>query len=154
TLSAHQDFMLSADKPVLVADVQVGQDAAGVPQGLPGGDPSFSFVPPTEQWRNDYIFLTPDKYAFDFVVILAPYGATVYLDGLPIDGKICEAGPADGLDAVKRKAPNAPFTVYRCQLSFPVIDPTAQRPNNVKPGRQSDGVHRVQSDFPVGVMVY
>jgi hypothetical protein len=24
----------------------------------------------------------------------------------------------------------------------------------VKPGRQNDGVHRVQADYPVGVLVY
>jgi hypothetical protein len=112
------------------------------------------FVPPKEQWRSDYILLTPDKYAFDFLVITAPFGATVYVDGLPVDAKICEVAPADGLDEKKRGAKNPPFSVYRCQLSFPVIDPTATPPNNVQPGRQNDGVHRVVSDYPVGVLVY
>jgi hypothetical protein len=42
---------------------------------LPGGDPSFMFVPPTEQWRSEYVLLTPDKYAFDFLVITAPFSA-------------------------------------------------------------------------------
>lgn len=154
TIPASQEFLLVADKPVLVADVQVSQEAAGVQRGLPGGDPSLMLVPPTEQWRNDYVLLTPDKYAFDFLVITAPYGATVYLDGLPIDGKVCEVADGDGLDAQKRKSKNPPFTVYRCQLSFPVIDPTIAPPNNVLPGKQNDGVHRVQSDFPIGVLVY
>ena len=153
TISALQDFLLEADKPVLVADVQVSQEAAGVPNGLPGGDPSLLFVPPTEQWRNDYILLTPDKYMFDFLVITAPFGAAVYLDGLPIDGKICETGPADGLDLKKRGAPDPTYTVYRCQLSFPVID-SSKAPPKVEPGRQNDGVHRVQSDFALGVLVY
>jgi hypothetical protein len=153
-LPAFQDFLLVADKPVLVADVQVSQEAAGAQRGLPGGDPSLTFIPPTEQWRNDYVLLTPDKYAFDFLVIAAPFGAAVYLDGLPIDGKVCETAPGDGLDAQKRKAKNPPFTIYRCQLSFPVVDPNVAAPNNVSPGKQNDGVHRVQSDFPIGVLVY
>ncbi len=156
TIAAYQDFLLEADKAVLVADVQVSQEAAGISiqNGLPGGDPSFMFVPPIEQWRSDYVLLTPDKYAFDFLVILAPFGATVYVDGLPVDGSVCEVAPGDGLDAATRKAKDPPFLVYRCQLSFPVIDPVETPPDNVKPGRQNDGVHRVVSDLPIGVLVY
>ncbi|MBX3209711.1 MAG: IgGFc-binding protein [Labilithrix sp.] len=154
TIPSVRDFVLNADKPVIVADVQVSQEAAGVPRSLPGGDPSLTFVPPAEQWRNDYILLTPDKYAFDFLVITAPFGASVYLDGLPIDGKVCETAPGDGLDEKTRGTKDPPFTVYRCQLSFPVVDPGQTAPNNVAPGRQNDGVHRVQSDLPIGVVVY
>jgi hypothetical protein len=154
TIAAFQDFTLDADKPVMLLDVQVSQEAAGVPRGLPGGDPSMLFVPPVEQWRNEYVLLTPDKYVFDFLVITAPFGAAVYLDGLPVDGSVCEVAPGDGLDEAKRGAKDPPFVVYRCQLSFPVVDPTATPPNNVSPGRQNDGVHRVQSDYPIGVLVY
>ena len=143
TIPAFQDFTLEASNPVLVADVQVSQEAAGIRSGLPGGDPSLTFLPATEQWRTDNLFLTPDKYMFDFVVVAAPTNAKVFLDGLPIDGTLCEVSGV-GKDSV----------VYRCQLSFPVIDPTVAPPNNVKPGRQNDGVHRVQADQPVGVIVY
>lgn len=154
TIGAHQDFLLDANQPVLIADVQASQEAAGVVRGLPGGDPSLTFIPPVEQWRNEYVLLTPDKYAFDFLVVTAPFGAQVFLDGLPIDGKICELGPADGLDEKTRKAKNPAFVVYRCQLSFPTIVPNVPAPQNVLPGRQNDGVHRVQSDYPVGILVY
>lgn len=154
TISAHQDFVLEATQPVLVADVQTSQEAAGVARGLPGGDPSLSFVPPVEQWRSDYVLLTPDKYSFDFLVVTAPVSAAVYIDGLRVDGKVCEVAPGDGLDEAERKAKDPPYLVYRCQLSFPAIDPEAAPPANVLPGRQNDGVHRVQSDYPVGVMVY
>ncbi len=34
------------------------------------------------------------------------------------------------------------------------IVPGVPAPKNVQPGRQNDGVHRVQSDYPVGVVVY
>ncbi len=151
---AHQDFLLTATQPVLVADVQASQEAAGVVRGLPGGDPSLTFVPPVEQWREEYVLLTPDKYAFDFLVITAPFGAQVFIDGLPIDGKVCESAPGDGLSEKVRKTKDPPFVVYRCQLSFPAIDPDKPSPSNVLPGRQNDGVHRVQSDYAVGVLVY
>src|SRR5262249_5432744 len=95
TIHAAADFILNAQQSVLVADFPVSQEAAGIPiaGGLPGGDPSFLYVPPVEQWRNEYVLLTPDKYAFDFLVITAPFGASVYLDGLPIDAKVCAVAP-------------------------------------------------------------
>ena len=154
TIAAHQDFTLTATQPVLIADVQASQEAAGIVRGLPGGDPSLTFIPPVEQWRSDYVLLTPDKYAFDFLVVTAPFGAQVFLDGLPVDGKVCELAAGDGLTAKTRKVQDPPFVVYRCQLSFPAIDPNKPTPQNVLPGRQNDGVHRVQSDYPVGVLVY
>jgi hypothetical protein len=158
TIPAHQAFMLEADKPVIIADVQVSQEAAGIPITtdiqLPGGDPSLMFVPPIEQWRSDYVLLTPDKYAFDFLVMTAPFAATVYLDGLPVDGSVCEVVPGDGLDEKTRGAKNPAYLVYRCQLSFPIIDPNATAPANILPGKQNDGVHRVVSDYPIGVSVY
>jgi hypothetical protein len=154
-LTVHQDFVLNATQPVLIADVQASQEAAGVPSlGLPGGDPSLRLVPPVEQWRSDYVLLTPDKYAFDFFVITATVGATVYVDGLPVDGTICETSPTDGLTAQQRGTPNPPYISYRCQLSFPVILPDRPEPDNVLPGKQNDGVHRVQSDLPVAVLAY
>ncbi len=154
TLITHRDFLLTASQPVLVADVQASQEAAGVVRGLPGGDPSLRLVAPVEQWRNDYVLLTPDKYSFDFLVVTAPAGAALFIDGQPVDGKICEVGPADGLTDKERKSKVSPFVVYRCQLSFPVILPDVAAPNNILPGRQNDGVHHVQSDYPVGVLVY
>jgi hypothetical protein len=158
TIPAYEAFTLQADKPVLVADVQVSQEAAGISistaSRLPGGDPSLMLEPPIEQWRNDYVLLTPDKYSFDFLVIAAPFGATVYIDGLAVDATVCQVVPGDGLDAKSRGAPNPPFLVYRCQLSFPIILPDQSPPNNVLPGKQNDGVHRVVSDFPIGVSVY
>jgi hypothetical protein len=58
------------------------------------------------------------------------------------------------LTAAARGSPTPPFWTYRYQLSYPVIDPTQQPPNNVQPGKQNDGVHHVQADQPVGVIAY
>jgi hypothetical protein len=43
--------------------------------------------------------------------------------------------------------------VYSCQLSFPTIDMTKARPDNLSPGAQNDGVHRILANQPVGVIV-
>jgi hypothetical protein len=153
TITAHQDFILNADAPVIIADVQASQEAAGVYGELPGGDPSLTFVPPIEQWRTDYVLLTPDKYNFDFLTLTAPTDAHLYLDGSPLDSTVCEVAPADGLTAPMRGSDTPPFLVYRCQLSFPVIDPTSAT-MLVSPGRQNDGVHHVQADLPVDVIAY
>lgn len=45
------------------------------------GDPTLVLVPPLKQFRNEYVFLTPDKYARDFINLIAPDGASVTLDG-------------------------------------------------------------------------
>jgi hypothetical protein len=145
--------MATSSNPVHVAQVMPSQDAAGVPRGLPGGDPSLVIYPPIEQFRPSYVFLTPDKYVFDFVAIVAPPSANVYLDQSSPKDLGCEVAPADGLTAAERGSPTPPFVVYRCQLSFPVIDPTKVSPGNVSPGIQNDGVHRVDADQPVGVIV-
>ncbi len=48
------------------------------------GDPSLILAVPVEQFRNDYVFLVPTKYAYNYVNVIAPAGATVTLDGSPI----------------------------------------------------------------------
>jgi hypothetical protein len=138
-LISYDDVVVKSDRPITVGQIQAGQEAALVPYGMPGGDPSFILLPPIEQYRSDYVFLTPDKYAFDFIVAVARTGSRVALDGAIVDASRCEITPLPGFD------------VYRCQLSFPKIDPT--KPGNpVEPGMQNDGVHRVTSDTPVGVI--
>jgi hypothetical protein len=155
-VTVYGDFMAQSSAPVHVSQVMPSQEAVGIPisTGLPGGDPSLVTYPPIEQFRPNYVFLTPDKYVFNFVEIVAPPSANVYLDSaLPSDFG-CEApAPADGLTAAQRGSATPPYVVYRCQLGFPIIDPTAMAPNNVSPGIQHNGVHRVDADQPVGVIV-
>ncbi len=150
-ITAHDDFVLNATQGVVVGDIQVSQEAAGVPRGLPGGDPSLTFVPPAEQFRSDYVLLTPDKYAFDFLVLTAPTPAKLYLDGRLLDDAACEIHDTDGKTPNLRGAPHGAYLAYRCQLSFPAVDPAT---GALTSGRQNDGVHHVQADFPVGVEVY
>ena len=154
TIPSKTDFMLNASQPAMVLQVQSSQDEGGVPRGLPGGDPSTLFPSPEEQWRNDYVLLTPDKYVFDYLVVVAPSDAHVYIDALPLDGTNSEITPSDGLTDGQRGSPTPPFLTYRYQLSYPIIDPTQMPPNNIQPGMQNDGVHHVQADEPIGVIAY
>ncbi|MEZ4376130.1 MAG: IgGFc-binding protein [Polyangiaceae bacterium] len=152
-ITATTHFSVESDEPVMLAEISPSQAAAGVPRGLPGGDPSFIVIPPIEQFRPNYVFLTPDKYAFDFLRITIPNGARVLLDGRDLTGlSNCAALAADGLTDEQRGA-SAEFLVYTCQLSFPVIDPAKEAPDNLSPGIQNDGVHRIDSDRAVGVLV-
>jgi hypothetical protein len=151
---SQNDFVLNASQPTMVLQVQTGQQQGGVPNGLPGGDPSTMFPSPQEQWRSDYILLTPDKYVFDYLVVVAPSSAHVYIDGLALDTTDSDVTPSDGLTSVQRGSPTPPFWTYRYQLSYPIIDPTQQPPNNIQPGKQNDGVHHIQADEPVGVIAY
>ena len=153
-IRAYRNFIVESDQPLMLASVQASQDAAGVKRGLPGGDPSLLIIPPIEQYRADYVFLTPDKYAFDFIVIAAPPEAVVLLDGASMTDAGCTKSPGDGLSDEDRGTSTPPYVVYTCQLSFPVVDQTKAPPNNINPGFQNDGVHRVQSDRDVMVLVY
>jgi hypothetical protein len=154
TITSGTDFVLDASQPVMVLQLQSGQQAGGVPHGLPGGDPSTSVPAPREQWRSDYVLLTPDKYVFDYLVVVAPSDAHVYVDGDSLDATNSDVTPSDGLTPEQRGSATPPYWTYRYQLSYPIIDPTAQPPDNIKPGKQNDGVHHVQADEPVGLIAY
>ncbi|MGK3971679.1 hypothetical protein WMF38_08160 [Sorangium sp. So ce118] len=152
-VTAWGDFLIESSEPVVVSQIMASQNATGVKQGLPGGDPSLIILPPVEQFRQDYVFLTPDKYAFDFISVIAPPSAVVQLDGVALGPEECEIAPADGLTDEQRGGGAPPFIVYRCQLSFAAIDPAKPAPDNVLPGRQRDGVHRIAASAPVGLLV-
>ncbi len=89
------------------------------------GDPALMLVPPLEQFRKDYVFLTPDAYTFDYVTIVAPDAAGVVIDGEPLAESALK--PIPGLDGVS-------YRVARLAIS--------------------DGVHRIESERPIGVSVY
>jgi IgGFc binding protein len=153
TIPSSTHFTLESDAPVMLSSVSPSQQDANVPTGLPGGDPSLVIMPPLEQFRSSYVFLTPDKYSFDFVRIVAPRGATVVFDGQSVDEiDGCVASDADGItDKARRSSVGpSPFLVYTCQLSFPVIDPNKLL---LSAGVQNDGVHRVEASTKVGVVV-
>ena len=156
TIASAHHFTLKSDSPVMLSSVSPSQQDANVPTGYPGGDPSLIIMPPLEQFRSSYVFLTPDKYSFDFIRIIAPRTAVVVLDGRSVDQiDGCVPYDADGItdDGRRRIVGPSPYLVYECQLSFPIIDPNQVAPLNLMPGAQNDGVHRVESNEKVGVIV-
>ena len=157
-LRADRDFEITADKPIHVLEALASQGVTGIPKQYPGGDPSIIAVPPLEQFRRDYIFLTPDKYAFDFVTIVAPMDAAIKLDGEPLpDYCVTEPIETDDMSADV-------WVAHRCQLSFPeVTNGTSggglmggSAPSVVKvlPGDQHDGAHTIVSDREISIIVY
>jgi hypothetical protein len=148
---SHDSFAMTTDYPITLMSVSPSQEAAGVPQNLPGGDPSSLIIPSVEQFRSTYVFLTPDQYAFDFVRIMAPETAVIVFDGRALSDLGCTSVPAGTLPI--RLATPENYVVYSCQLGFPIIDPNGQAPDNFHPGTQNDGVHIIESDREVGVLV-
>lgn len=160
-LTANRDVLIRADGPIQVLQVIGSQGVTGIPRQYPGGDPSIIVLPPVQQYRRDYIFLTPDKYLFDFVTIIAPRDARIRFDGGDLPDS-CEtssvvgfnptgatSGSVSGADA---PASEIPWVVHRCQLAFPEI---RGGPNPViMPAVQHDGVHTVVSDREVAIIVY
>ena len=165
TLTARQDVMIRSDGPIQVLQVLGSQGVTGIPRQYPGGDPSIIAVPPVRQYRRDYIFLTPDKYVFDFVNIIAPRDARIRFDGgeLPescvtssipgFNSPEVTGGATSGMSRdAGTPANEIPWVVHRCQLAFPQIsDGTIPV---IMPGVQEDGVHTVVSDREVAIIVY
>ncbi len=81
-------FEVLADKPILLGQYLAAEQAPDpnvngrVGEGDAGtGDPAFMLSVPVEQYRTDYVFLAPPKYAYDHVSIIAPVDAVVAYDG-------------------------------------------------------------------------
>jgi hypothetical protein len=81
TFAATAGFALKATNAVQVATYLVSQQF--VKQGYIG-DPSQLLIPAAEQHRKDYVFLVPDTFQSNYVVLAKPVDAMVILDGFPL----------------------------------------------------------------------
>ena len=150
-IKSERDFTIEASNAIAVAQVPGSQQTTGIPDTLqggirpPGGDPSLILLPPVQQWRERYLFLVPNKYAFDFLLIAAPTNANILYDSLPIaDVLDCEFEPIGELtidDVVTE------YQALRCPLSAPTPGDD---------GLQDDGVHTLETTngVPIGLVVY
>lgn len=149
-IEADRDFQMTTSLPVAVLQVLASQEATGIQNVYPGGDPSIIAVPPVEQYRSDYVFLTPLYYAFDFVTIIAAANTQILLDEAPLDPGKCSVSPADGVRRMPGDPPPA-WLVYRCQLSFPDV---FGLPNvRVEDGDQDDGYHTLRATDSVSLIL-
>jgi hypothetical protein len=118
----QKDVIVSSDKPILVGQFLVAQGYVG---GNPKGDPSFTLFPPVEQARSEYVFLSPEGWKENYVVIAAEVGTNVLVDGVaPAD---CEVNPSGVLDGKS-------YESRRCPIPA--------------------GVHRLTGDAPFGITAY
>ena len=87
------------------------------------GDSSMSDEVAVEQFRQEYIFLAPEDFAFNWADVVVPTGATVSLDGGPLGGTSEVITPG--------------YSVIRVPLM----------------NGANKGAHKLSSDQPVGLQV-
>ncbi len=117
------DFVAEATEPLVIAQVLVSQ---GFTSGASvGGDPSLIIPPPIDQYRRDYLFNVPTSWTKNYVVIAAPVGAKVTIDGSEPSGCVVStAGTVGGQNWESR----------RCEIAV--------------------GAHRMTSDAAFGIVAF
>ncbi|MFV8751138.1 hypothetical protein ACNOYE_11390 [Nannocystaceae bacterium ST9] len=68
---AQEDIIVESTTPLMVAQILVSQTytIAYI------GDPSLTYFPPIDQFRERYVFLTPPTWTLNYFVLTTPYGA-------------------------------------------------------------------------------
>lgn len=91
-------FVVEGTGPILVTQFLAGahlpQRTGGEPRTM--GDPSMAFVPPADQFRSDYLFLTPSTYVESWVTVMGSVDAQVMVDGAPMGALTPIAGTSFG----------------------------------------------------------
>jgi hypothetical protein len=122
TTWAQYNFTATSDKPIQIGQILISNNYVDGPFI---GDPSLTVFPPVEQYRTEYVILTPDSWTQNWVMISAEVGSTVTIDGAPATGCTVEdAGTINGVSYESRK----------CSLSV--------------------GVHSLSSDKRFGIVAY
>ncbi|RAL22258.1 hypothetical protein DL240_10415 [Lujinxingia litoralis] len=128
---AREHFELGASKPVALMQYMVGSNWLGIPRecnegidfnnptGI--GDPAMSAGVPTDQFRDNYIVLTPQNYERDYLNIIVPTGREVRLDGEPIAASRWELVGSRGRFEVATLQVDAGFHTLSGEEPFGVI---------------------------------
>ncbi len=122
TTWTQTDVVATATKPVTIGQILVSNQYVDGPYI---GDPSLTVYPPVEQYRTEYVFLTPGSWTQDWVVIAAEVGSSVLLDGQPTT--TCITAPAGAVQGTSYEA-------RRCAVT--------------------EGVHRLTGNKPFGIIAY
>ena len=117
----QDDVVVSSDKPILIGQFLVAQ---GYVQGVPKGDPSFTIFPPVEQAQQNYVFLSPNGWKENWVVISAEVGTSFTIDGTAPSCETRHSGDLKGKT----------YESHRCKIPA--------------------GVHRLVGDKPINITVY
>jgi hypothetical protein len=122
TTWTQDDVVIDSDKPAMVGQILVSNEYI---DGNYIGDPSLTVFPPIEQYRSEYVILTPKSWTQNWVVITEEAGSNIQLDGKPTAGCSSEVS---GMLAGKS------WESRRCALA--------------------DGVHKLSGDKPFGIVAY
>lgn len=125
-VSSARDFMVTSNESILVGQYLAGQQQTGLLED--GGDPAFWLVSPVEQYRTEYVFLTPDGFLHNRLVLVAKAGAT----RIEVDGREL---PLNHFTLIADMGADS-YEVFRLELT--------------------PGTHLVRSEgtHPVGIVVY
>lgn len=98
-----KDFTVDSTQPLAIGQVLVSQGYTEDGDG----DPSLTIFPAIDQYRQDYLFLTPPTWNVNYVVIAMPEGTKVTIDGAPLPAGCTSAtsGILDGVSYVTRRCP-------------------------------------------------
>ena len=96
---SSQNFEINSDKPIMVGQYIVGSNYPSIPFSCHSnrsgvGDPAFLLNVPIEQFRKDYIVMIPMNYQSNYFNVIAPPGAVINLDGIPLTGYFVPVGSA------------------------------------------------------------
>lgn len=122
TTWTQEDVVVSATAPVMIGQILVSNEYV---DGQYIGDPSLTVFSPVEQYRSEYVVLTPPSWTQNWVVIAAEVGTNVLLDSAATTG--CKKQVAGTLDGKL-------FESRHCPLA--------------------EGVHQLSGDKPFGIITY
>lgn len=76
-------FSIESTRPIMVGAFISGQQSVNnrVDWGDYAGDPSFFLLPPQEQFRTSYSFMTPQTYYHNYITVTIPSTGILELDG-------------------------------------------------------------------------
>ena len=122
TTWTQTDVVIQSDKPVMVSQILISNQYC---DGAYIGDPSLTVYPPVEQFRTEYIVLTPGSWDKNYIVIEAEQGTSVSIDGQsPGNCVITPSGTLNGKSYESRRCP------------------------------VNEGAHAMTGDKPYGIVVY
>ena len=104
-----RDFVVEASEPILVAQILMSADYTDTSHQV--GDPSLTLFPALEQFRSEYLFLVPESYDTNYLVIAQRSAdPAIQIDGgpLPSSCTMASAGAVAGVDYVSRTCPVQP----------------------------------------------
>jgi hypothetical protein len=119
---------LDSDAAVMVGGVLSGHQSTGVTvYGTQAGDPSLFILPPVEQFREDYAFVTPPTFKRTYVTIASRPSSPITLDGRAVREE----------DRLERRSVELAGTTW--EIFTIAIEP---------------GVHSMASESRFGIVVY